>query len=561
MLKISRLAGYTMKTGQSSRFIEKSVRFVSGIGTSIGQVEFADIARQFLSGLCQKQYAMPILAFLIPTFVRAIPEILMGSFVVGFDSLAYNVPITLQLLRGSVSFSAFIGSAPLFYLCLMGITYAGVPIALSVKMISPLLLGFLGLAVFQYAEKSLLWSSKKSLFAALFATLYFVALRVSWDMFRSELALIFLFISFLFLGKRENSNKNWLLLSLSMVAVVLAHQLVAVIMLFVILLTTIRLCFGRNVKEAVKLVSCAIPAVFFFLLVAVDYSLSLGDAVPFISVPTLTSNGWLSLFGFASQANLIFDTLAFLAVCYLPLFPIALLGSKRRINPDLEAWILWTLIAVSASVVSATVFFGILPYRWILLLTFPLAFVAVEGFGQLRKRRDKLVITAVLIFLSFSFVALPSGFTLPYLSAFSHYGPTSMLQNTVSLSDCQDTLNALHWVGENGGNDSCLLTHDAFYGWAVLANNNEKLIPYGYDDPEVTATELIRNGSGYRVYLIWWINGTGWHGLVNVPKSFNEVYRSGKIAIYSLNSGREAFSSEELSDSGFRDERLKCRVW
>ncbi len=518
-------------------------------------------AKQFLRVLSQKQYAMPMLAFLIPTLVRAIPEIVMGSYVVGFDSLAYNIPITLQLLRGSVSFSNFMGSAPLFYLFLMGLTYAGIPIAFSMKIIPSLLLGFLGLAVFHYARKSLLWSSSKSLFVALFATLYIVALRVSWDMFRSELALIFLFITFILLGKRENSTKNWLLLSFSMVAVVLAQQLVAVIMLFVVLLATIRQANGRETTGAAKLVACAIPAIFSFFLVAVYYSSSLGDIVPLASFPSLTSNGWLSLFGFASKANLIFDTLGFLSLCYLPLLPLALLGLRRRIDPHLKAWILWIVIALSASVVGATVFFGILPYRWILLLSFPLAFVAVEGFVQLKKRKDKIAISVILIFLSFSFVALPNGVALPYFSALSHYGPSSMLQNTVPLSDCQDTLNALHWVGENGGNDSRLLTHDAFYGWAVLAHNKMQLIPYGYNDPEETATELTRSGSVYRVYLIWWIDGIGWHGLANVPKTFNEVYRSGKIAVYSFNSGIDAFSLQKISASGFSDERTKCRVW
>jgi hypothetical protein len=34
--------------------------------------------------------------------------------------------------------------------------------------------------------------------------------------------------------------------------------------------------------------------------------------------------------------------------------------------------------------------------------------------------------------------------------------------------------------------------------------------------------------------LIWWINGWGGHGLRDVPSSFQEVYESGKIAIYSF---------------------------
>ncbi|MCJ7559407.1 hypothetical protein MUO79_02160, partial [Candidatus Bathyarchaeota archaeon] len=46
----------------------------------------------------------PFLAFAIPLAVRAIPEILMGPFVVGFDTLGYYVPFTLASLTGGVSF-------------------------------------------------------------------------------------------------------------------------------------------------------------------------------------------------------------------------------------------------------------------------------------------------------------------------------------------------------------------------------------------------------------------------------------------------------------------------
>ena len=39
------------------------------------------------------------LAFFVPIVVRIIPEILMGSYVVGFDTLAYYVPNTLVWLQ------------------------------------------------------------------------------------------------------------------------------------------------------------------------------------------------------------------------------------------------------------------------------------------------------------------------------------------------------------------------------------------------------------------------------------------------------------------------------
>jgi hypothetical protein len=49
---------------------------------------------------------------------------------------------------------------------------------------------------------------KKGLLVALFATLYFVTLRVSWDMLRTKLGLVFLFIARILLAKNAYSRLN-----------------------------------------------------------------------------------------------------------------------------------------------------------------------------------------------------------------------------------------------------------------------------------------------------------------------------------------------------------------
>ena len=85
--------------------------------------------------------------------------------------------------------------------------------------------------------------------------------------------------------------------------------------------------------------------------------------------------------------------------------------------------------------------------------------------------------------------------------------------------------------------DARLLVHDAFYGWASLTLDSNQVITYGYDDPTVTAQKLEENGSRYQLYLIWWINGSGWHGQPTVSSAFREVYESGKIAVYAYTSG------------------------
>jgi hypothetical protein len=142
----------------------------------------------------------------------------------------------------------------------------------------------------------------------------------------------------------------------------------------------------------------------------------------------------------------------------------------------------------------------------------------------------------VMVLLSSCFVMLPAKLAFPYFTAFPYYTPSSMLQNSVPLEDCDDVVKALSWAKENVGRDGFLLAHDAFYGWALSFLDRDKIVPYGYGDPEAIARESSIHGLG-NLYLIWWVSGEGWHGMVNTPASFETVFRSNNIAVYLYNSG------------------------
>ena len=140
----------------------------------------------------------------------------------------------------------------------------------------------------------------------------------------------------------------------------------------------------------------------------------------------------------------------------------------------------------------------------------------------------------ILTILIVSFMVLPNNAVLFYYDAFPTYVPKSMLQNTVPLSDCQDTVNALQWLRDNMPNNSRLLVHDVFYGWASLTLNSSQLISYGFGNPEIVAQELEENDSVFSLYLIWWVNGVGWYGQPSIASTFRQVYQSGRIAVFTF---------------------------
>ncbi len=487
-----------------------------------------------------RNFLFPLMAFLIPLIVRAIPEVLMAPYVTGFDTMGHYVPTTFLWLNGGVDLWRFVATAPLFYSIVVFFVYSGGALTTVLKIIPPLLHGFLGLSVYGYAKRGLDWSSGKSMLTALLATLYFVALRVSWDMLRNELALILFFVALMLLNMKDSFSVSWkryLMLSFTMCLVVLAHQLISVLMFGVIGLTVIFKIIRKQGKIG-SLITASLPsvlvflAIFYFTPTVAEYRLIFGFS---------QTDGWLSLFGFSSYGSMLASVAGFFLYCFLPLLPLIMLGAKRLGNFQLNAWVLLCVIGALIPMVSPS------NLRWLMMLSYPFAFYISDALSRIKlvswRRFGIPLHKSIAAYLLLVLLILGSGLILstpenpaPYFNTQVYNGfvyqiPTSLLQNTVSIADCSDTANALEWLKSNMSEDSLLLSHRAFYGWALSSLNSNQVILYEYDNPEDTAKILAQEGHN-QIYLIWWINGKGWYGQPTVSSSFGQIYRSGKIAIY-----------------------------
>ena len=490
----------------------------------------------------KKKLLFPLIAFIIPVLIRVIPEVLMGPYVVGFDTMGYYVPTTLLWLNGSVNLWSFIAIAPLLYTLTASFTWISGQLILVLKILSPILLGLLGLSLYVYAKRGLGFTSKRSLLSALLGTLYFVALRVSWDALREECALIFLFIALtlltLNLKSDKDSLKRYLFYSFAVTAVVLSNQVVAVLMLGILLFTAIHSSLRKKFSTVAKLVIFTLPAVLLFFTM-----LFLTNNIPeyrlIFGFPS-TNDGWLALFGYSSYQDMLTSELGFILYCFLPLFPISLLAWKKFNNFQMRSWVVLILFVVFIPMVSPSAL------RLVMLLTYPLAFYATEGLNKLKSFNSKRIKGKLyrlgLIYLASSTILLGAGFILmspanpfiyfrPGVNGYIYDIPTSMLQNTISIEDCRDTEIALNWLHNNMNGSSILLTHRVFYGWGLSIFDRNQVKLYEYGNPVDAA--ISSTAQGYNaVYLIWWVNGKGWNGQPTLPSSFNESYVSGKIAIY-----------------------------
>src|SRR5207253_5765051 len=67
-------------------------------------------------GRLVRSYRYALAAFLIPLFIRSIPEILVGPYPIGWDTIAFYVPTTLDWAAGKDGLLFMIGEAPLLYM-------------------------------------------------------------------------------------------------------------------------------------------------------------------------------------------------------------------------------------------------------------------------------------------------------------------------------------------------------------------------------------------------------------------------------------------------------------
>lgn len=496
-----------------------------------------------LDTLLPKKFPLPLLAFAVPLLIRLIPEVLMGPYLVGFDTMAYYVPTTTLWLHGGISLGSFIATAPLLYSFTAGLTLASGSVLLVLKVFPSVLLGLLGLAMYFFARRGLGWSPTKSLVPALVGTLYFVALRISWDALREELALIFFFVALTLLlvnsAKPKLSWKGYAAFSLALVAVVLSNQVIAAIVLGVLLFTVVHKFVRRSRVEATRIILFSIPAVVLFF--ATFY---LSPAVPeyrlIFGFPS-TTDGWLALFGYSSYRAMLATEAGFVIYCFLPLLPLALLSVKRFSNFQMRSWVILVFATCFVPMVSPS------DLRVAMLLVYPLAFYATEGLSALKtirwKRYNTNLLRIGLVYLmlvtavfSLGFMVMTPQNPFPYFNlgtnAYIYTIPSSMLQNTVSISDCKSTVTALSWLKDNMTGNAVLLVHRAFYGWAISTFNPDQLIMYEFGNPLDAAATASQQGYS-QIYLIWWVNGKGWDGQPTVASAFHEIYQSGEIAIYS----------------------------
>jgi hypothetical protein len=486
-------------------------------------------------GKVVRSYRFALAAFLIPVFIRSIPEILVGPYPVGWDTIAFYVPNTLDWAAGKAGFTEILGTAPLMYMISVPIYWVSrINPVWIFKIMGPVLYGSMIWALFRFLKIGLKWPDKQALGGALLTSLYFVTLRISWDLYRNMLGLTFILLSLPMIEDIKGPRKQALLSALIVLAVA-ADPLTGVIALVLIGARAL-LGLTRNQREEfLRMTKVALPGIVLFLATA--YAGLIAPGIGLVSqqppVPTLTS---------ASVS------LGFLGYAYLALAPLVLIGLRRVPNVELRTWSVFCTATVATAILP---FFGpiVESYRWSLLLDIPLCIFAAAGLyklvesihprtGLARNFRRLILPTfsAVLMVSAMLYIALPAQQAAMYYTAYPELLPTSMIQNTIPLSDLGNLRSLLDSAAARINSGTVLITHQAIYGWAraYLPSLNNQLINYKYSAP-LTGVEIAKSEGYSSILMIWWIDGSGWHNQPDVPSGFRVLLQNGDLALYTYN--------------------------
>jgi hypothetical protein len=130
------------------------------------------------------------------------------------------------------------------------------------------------------------------------------------------------------------------------------------------------------------------------------------------------------------------------------------------------------------------------------------------------------------------YIATPAQQSMVYFTVFPNDMPTSMIQNTIPLSDMSDLRILLDWAATRMTPGTALLAHEAIYGWVrAYLPSTVNVVDYWNYSP--LAGVNIAKSLGYSsAVMIWWVNGSGWHGQPTVPSGFVPLKYQGSFVVY-----------------------------
>ena len=487
-----------------------------------------------------------IFLFLSAAAIRTIPELKAGVWPIGYDT--FNT-YAAELASYNGPLINWVRTANILYFIFLPFKAAGIVPDTIMKIVGPLLYGGLIVSFYFFVKKFLKFDAKKSFLAALLLLLQLGSLRISWDLYRNELSLIFLFLAMINLANITRP-KNLFYFCLLGGLVTLSNELVTVLLLIITLVYWFYFLFKKRWQG---LAAISIPLVIFGTIFAIVVESS-GQVLYDKHIIFMSERNYFWRYFYRYNLVIPYWLLKQIIgqlfwLLYGFLLPFAIIGiwyfRKNLVLIILTGWLL-------AGTFSSLLFNGngILVWeRWLFMLVFPMVIFATEGIYRLgeilsrprkwAKKMPKLAYaTAVVFWIGllgfFAFRAKPF-LMASYAQArpplandeLNNYFPRTMVHNSVGLFDMKSTLAVVKWLNKNVPSGAVVIVDNRYRGVMITRFDidNRYIITNSWSEKiQVSTLDLAKKLPHRPVYLIW-----------NTSKAidnFDRVYAASSKGVY-----------------------------
>ncbi|VFJ15002.1 conserved membrane protein of unknown function [Candidatus Nitrosocosmicus franklandus] len=427
-----------------------------------------------------------ITVFCIGCIIRTIPVYLNYPYPIGYDSINYYLPLLYNFSENGINWST---SYPIYLFAVSSFS--------EIFMIDPytsfnffniFLYGVLGVSLFLLFTKVMNISPTRSILFSLFVLVQLSTLRISWDLYRDLLSIIFFNFSLLLInGVYQNSKisyqsgLSYLLLFCLILVSVLTDRMVSILLIFASLICAL---LFRN--KYLLLISSSFVILFISYLIAFDkisiFSMDSGIIQTLVD-PVYDLNSYS-----------IIEIIVLFVSLYGILIPFFVYGFLKPLLAFLPLKVP-TIIALvcSFSWIIVPNYEYLVPERWVIISGLFISIFSAHGFSLLNTSIKSGFLRAITFATFFSFFIIygivfilsPQFGTISTIPGYfgnltQFIMPISMSINSFDIDQNKDIVQLIDWINRNTQGNSIVIGSIHWRGWFSLFLDPE--IDFKYEE-------------------------------------------------------------------------------